>query len=114
MATQIEQHVATSPWPLAPVPETDLTSYVLAGSERHPGRPALIDAPSGRTIRHGELTPMVRRVAAGLAARGFGEGDVLAIHAPNVPAGRLEGPGAPYGAALPRACPRGGGQGRLR
>ena len=85
MATQIEQHVATSPWPLAPVPETDLTSYVLAGSERHPGRPSLIDAPSGRTIRHGELTPMVRRVAAGLAARGFGEGDVLAIYAPNVP-----------------------------
>ena len=85
MATQIEQHVVTSPWPLAPVPETDLTSYVLAGSERHPGRPALIDAPSGRTIRHGELTPMVRRVAAGLAARGFGEGDVLAIYAPNLP-----------------------------
>jgi acyl-CoA synthetase (AMP-forming)/AMP-acid ligase II len=45
----------------------------------------LIDAPTGRTISYAQLLESVRAVAAGLAARGFGKGDVFAHYAPNLP-----------------------------
>jgi len=48
-------------------------------------RPALVDGPTGRTVTFAELHGLVRRVAAGLAARGFRKGDVFAIFSPNVP-----------------------------
>jgi len=40
---------------------------------------------SGRVITYGQLDEAVRRVAAGLVARGFGKGDVFAIFSPNTP-----------------------------
>lgn len=46
---------------------------------------ALLDAATGRTITYRALAHGVERVAAGLAARGFGRGDVLAVHSPNLP-----------------------------
>jgi acyl-CoA synthetase (AMP-forming)/AMP-acid ligase II len=52
---------------------------------RAPAAPALIDGPSGQVVSHGLLARRVERVAAGLAARGFARGDVLALWAPNVP-----------------------------
>jgi acyl-CoA synthetase (AMP-forming)/AMP-acid ligase II len=67
------------------IPEIRLTQFLL---ERVPGRetkPALIDGPTGRTLTYGEWAESVRRVAAGLAARGFEKGDVFAIYSPNVP-----------------------------
>jgi acyl-CoA synthetase (AMP-forming)/AMP-acid ligase II len=85
MATQVDSSVITSPWPLPPLPEIDLTSHVIRGSERHGDRAALVDAAGGRSISYRQLAPMVRRAAAGLAARGFGPGDVLAMYAPNLP-----------------------------
>ncbi|MBV9358050.1 MAG: 4-coumarate--CoA ligase family protein, partial [Chloroflexi bacterium] len=48
-------------------------------------KPALVDASSGRTLSYGQLAADVRRVAAGLAARGFGKGDVLGLYSPNLP-----------------------------
>lgn len=48
-------------------------------------RPALIDGPTGQVVSYATLASRVERVAAGLAERGFGEGDVLALWAPNVP-----------------------------
>jgi len=48
-------------------------------------RPALIDGPTGLTVTYDLLASRVDRVAAGLAARGFGPGDVLALWAPNLP-----------------------------
>jgi acyl-CoA synthetase (AMP-forming)/AMP-acid ligase II len=47
--------------------------------------PALIDGPTGYAVSYATLASRVERVAAGLAARGFGSGDVLALWAPNVP-----------------------------
>jgi acyl-CoA synthetase (AMP-forming)/AMP-acid ligase II len=47
--------------------------------------PALIDGPTGHVVSYGTLASRVGRVAAGLAARGFGAGDVLALWAPNLP-----------------------------
>jgi fatty-acyl-CoA synthase len=40
----------------------------------------------GRAFTHGELLAESRRVAAGLAARGVGEGDRVAVWLPNIPA----------------------------
>ncbi len=62
-----------------------LPAYVFAGAAARGDRPALIDGPSGRTLTYATLDEQVRRAAAGLAARGFGKGDVLGIHCPNLP-----------------------------
>ena len=77
--------VIRSPYPDVVIPEVPLPDYVLAGAGEYPDRPALIDGPSGRTLTFGQLAAGVRRVAAGLAARGFGKGDVFAIYCPNLP-----------------------------
>jgi acyl-CoA synthetase (AMP-forming)/AMP-acid ligase II len=57
-------------------------------------KPALVDGPTGRTLSYRQLADGVERVAAALAARGFGRGDVLALSSPNLP----EYPLALYGA----------------
>ena len=67
------------------VPESDVTSFVLEQAVERGDKPALIDGPSGRTITYAELARGIRSLAAGLAERGFGNGDVLAIYMPNVP-----------------------------
>ena len=77
--------VVQSPWPAPEIPETDLTSFVLRHAERLADQPALIDGASGRAVTYGALAAGVERVAAGLAGRGFGRGDVLALHLPNLP-----------------------------
>src|SRR5215213_2189418 len=67
------------------IPEVTLTEFVLGGAHGRAEKPALIDGTTGRIITYGELAQSVRRVAAGLAARGFQKGDVLAIYSPNCP-----------------------------
>jgi acyl-CoA synthetase (AMP-forming)/AMP-acid ligase II len=74
-----------SPFPDVQVPDTPLTEFVLARARELGDKPALIDAPSGRTITYAQLAESVRAVAAGLAERGFGKGDVFAHYAPNLP-----------------------------
>jgi acyl-CoA synthetase (AMP-forming)/AMP-acid ligase II len=74
-----------SPYPDVAIPEVALPDYVLERAGEHPDKPALIDGPSGRTLTYGQVAAGVRRVAAGLAARGFGKGDVFAIYCPNLP-----------------------------
>ena len=71
-----------SPDPDVEIPVTDVTSFVLEHADELGDKPALIDGPSGRTVTYAELGAGVRALAAGLAARGFGKGDVLArLHA---------------------------------
>jgi acyl-CoA synthetase (AMP-forming)/AMP-acid ligase II len=67
------------------VPDVDITSFVLEHAPERGERPALIDGPSGRTIAYGELGEQVAALRGGLAERGFGAGETLAIHLPNVP-----------------------------
>ena len=85
MTMHAVEPVVRSPFSAPDVPTGGLSDLVLRQSPRLGERPALIDAPSGRTITYGQLAPLVRRTAAGLAARGFGQGDVLAIFSPNLP-----------------------------
>src|SRR5262245_56902397 len=74
-----------SPHPDVDVPDVSLSDFVLAGAAESGDRPALIDGPSGRTLTYGQLADGVRRLRTGLAARGFGKGDVFALFSPNVP-----------------------------
>ncbi len=66
-------------------PDQDVTSFVLERAAELGDKPALIDGPTGRTITYAELDLATRALAAGLAARGFGPGDALAIYMPNLP-----------------------------
>jgi acyl-CoA synthetase (AMP-forming)/AMP-acid ligase II len=67
------------------IPEIPITEYVLRHADRLGDKPALIDGPTGRTLTYRQLKEGVRRVAAGLAARGLKQGDVIAIYSPNLP-----------------------------
>src|SRR3712207_1703555 len=71
--------------PNAPLLDVPLPDFVLREAARHGDKPALVDGPSGRTITHAGLGPLVQRCAAGLARLGLGKGDVLAIYSPNLP-----------------------------
>ena len=74
-----------SPLPDVEIPDLPLTEYVLAGGAGQPDKPALIDGASGRVMTYSELEDAIRSLAGGLAAAGFGRGDVLALMAPNGP-----------------------------
>jgi acyl-CoA synthetase (AMP-forming)/AMP-acid ligase II len=74
-----------SPYPDLDIPNVTLQDFLFEHAATHADKAALIDGPSGRTVTYGQLVSAVRRTAAGLAARGFGKGDVFAIYSPNVP-----------------------------
>ena len=65
--------------------EVPAPEFVLEHAARFGDKPALVDGPTGRTLTYRQLAAGVERVAAGLAARGFGRGDVLALSSPNLP-----------------------------
>src|SRR5216683_5314255 len=71
--------------PRVTIPDVTITEYVLRHAARLGDKPALIDGPTGRTLTYRQLVDGARRAAAGLAKRGFGKGDVLAIYCPNLP-----------------------------
>ena len=62
-----------------------LDAMVRATAARVPHRPALVDGASGDGVTYAELVRRADRVAALLAERGLGPGDVLAIWLPNLP-----------------------------
>src|SRR4029450_11685870 len=75
--------ISTSP-PVT-IPDVTITDYVLRHAARLGDKPALIDAPTGRTLTYRQLLDGARRTGAGLARRGFRKGDVFAIYCPNLP-----------------------------
>ncbi len=77
--------VFASPLPPIAIPDVPLSEYVLEHATRLGDKPALIDGPSGRTLTYAGLAAAARSFAGGLAARGFGKGDVLALMSPNIP-----------------------------
>lgn len=85
MMSDEESVIHRSPDPDVAIPDADVTSFVLEHAAQRGRKPALIDGPTGRTLTYAELSDGVRALAAGLAARGFGAGDVLAVFMPNLP-----------------------------
>lgn len=73
--------------PLADVdiPDTMVTHHVLRRATEVPDRPALVDGPSGRSYTYAQLAAMIASFAGGLAARGLGPGDTIALMSPNIP-----------------------------
>src|SRR2546421_9674131 len=67
-----------SPHPDIAIADIVVHRFVLARAAALRDKPALIDAASGRTLTYGQLAGGADRVAAGLAARGFAPGEVLA------------------------------------
>jgi acyl-CoA synthetase (AMP-forming)/AMP-acid ligase II len=77
--------ILKSPFADLDIPDTPLTPFVLWQAEQLANKVAIIEAASGRSLTYGQLARDVRRLAAGLWARGFRPGDVLAILSPNLP-----------------------------
>ena len=67
------------------VPDVALTPFVLGKADRLGDKVAIVEAGSGRSYTFGQIKDGVHGLAAGLHARGFGKGDVLAIMSPNLP-----------------------------
>ncbi|HEY6146312.1 MAG TPA: AMP-binding protein, partial [Thermoanaerobaculia bacterium] len=74
-----------SPEPDVSIPDVALTPFLLERAAVHGDRVAFIDGSTGRRVTFRSWAESVRRVAAGLARRGFGKGDVFAIYSPNLP-----------------------------
>ncbi|HVL58783.1 MAG TPA: AMP-binding protein [Burkholderiaceae bacterium] len=77
--------IFSSPLPDIDVPGVSVPQSVMEGFGAAGDKPAIIDAPSGRTLTYSQLATQVRRMAVGLRERGLRKGDVFAILLPNVP-----------------------------
>jgi len=77
--------IYTAPDDDVDIPRVDVASFVLELADEQATSPALIDGPTGTALTYGELAERVRALAAGLASRGFGHGDVLGVYMPNLP-----------------------------
>ena len=74
-----------SPLPDVDIPDTTVTHHVLRRATEVPDRLALVDGPSGRSYTYAQLAAMIASFAGGLAARGLGPGDTIALMSPNIP-----------------------------
>ncbi|MEJ8855527.1 AMP-binding protein [Variovorax robiniae] len=74
-----------SPWPDIEIPDHSVGDHVFADLAAHADKTAFIDGPTGRTLTHGQVFGMARRVAGALLRRGLGKGDVFGIFCPNLP-----------------------------
>ena len=71
--------------PEVEIPNISITEFILREADRVPDREALIDGPTGRTYTYAQLKAMIYSFAGGLAAKGLGKGDTIALMAPNIP-----------------------------
>jgi acyl-CoA synthetase (AMP-forming)/AMP-acid ligase II len=72
-----------SPCPDIEIPDLPFTTVALRHADRLVDKPAFIDAPTGRTLTYGQLRRSIERAAAGFAALGVRQRDVITIFAPN-------------------------------
>jgi acyl-CoA synthetase (AMP-forming)/AMP-acid ligase II len=70
-----------SPHPDVEIPAVSLPEYLFA--EEPDDAPAFVDALTGASVSFRALHEQVLRIAAALAQRGIGRGDVVALFAPN-------------------------------
>ena len=70
----------------ATISEMSLPEYILTAMAKHPQDSCAFQCgATERTVTYGGLREQVLKIAAGLQARGFGKGDVLACLLPNLP-----------------------------
>jgi acyl-CoA synthetase (AMP-forming)/AMP-acid ligase II len=74
-----------SPYADVEIPDVPLFDFLFTDFGERADEPALVDGPSGAAITFAELEGMVLKIAAALAERGIGAGDVVALFAPNTP-----------------------------
>ena len=74
-----------STYPDVEIPETTIHEFLFTDFGDRADAPALIDGSNGTAITFAQLSGLVDKIAAGLAARGIGKGDVVALFAPNNP-----------------------------
>ena len=77
--------IIRSPYPDVTISDEPLTDVLLRAAAERPDKVALVCGATGRSLTFGELARQIRSTAAGLAARGFGAGDVLGIYSYNTP-----------------------------
>jgi acyl-CoA synthetase (AMP-forming)/AMP-acid ligase II len=77
--------ILESIYPAVDVPDVSLTEFVLGRADARGAKVAVVDAATGHSLTYGELADLVRGFAAGLAGRGIGKGDVVALLLPNSP-----------------------------
>ena len=77
--------IYSSPLPPVEIPNVHLTPFVFDKVEELAEQAAIIDGPSGRVVTYQSLLDSVHAMAGGLEARGFQQGEVFAIMAPNLP-----------------------------
>ena len=75
-----------SPYPDVEIADQPLFDYLFDDLGDAAEHPALIDGGSGKATSYAQLKQQVEALAGGLAARGFGTGDIAAILCPNIPA----------------------------
>ncbi|GAA2235438.1 AMP-binding protein [Promicromonospora sukumoe] len=76
-----------SPLPDVEIPPVSVYEYLFGTiTDDDLERVAVVDGVSGEATTFRALRDRIDAVAGALAARGFGVGDVVALHAPNVPA----------------------------
>src|SRR5919201_919792 len=85
MSVAPRETIFRSPYPDVTIPDVPFHEFVLERAAELGDRAALVDGTTSRTTSYAQLAEGVRRLAAGLAKRGFRKGDVFAIYAPNVP-----------------------------
>ena len=74
-----------SPYEDVEILDVPITEFVLRHADALVDKPAFIEGASGRVVTFGELKNLIHRFAGGLASRGFGPGDTLALVSPNLP-----------------------------
>ena len=78
-------NIFTSRFDDVEIPDVPIHQYVFEHAEQFGDKLAIIDGPTGRSYTYSALAGAVKAVAGGLAAKGFGKGDTMAVVAPNIP-----------------------------
>ncbi len=77
----------TSPFPTVSIPNVSVYDFLFRDFDSaHDAAPALIDGTSGEALTYRELVAAVNGVAGALVSRGLSLGEVVGLHAPNMPA----------------------------
>ncbi len=77
--------ILRSPFPDVEIPVESLTDFVLAEARARGDKPAFVNSATYEAITYADFVDAVATVAASLAERGYGKGDVIAFFSPNCP-----------------------------